>query len=362
MRPEVFQSRFALVLFPLSHVYRVLMRLRRRLWEGGLLRRFAPPCPCISVGNISWGGTGKTPVIDWLLSWAERNYRQAVVLTRGYKGNPPYVPLVVRPQLSAAQSGDEPLMLALDHPVSVVLVDPNRRRAGRYALKNFTASLFLLDDGFQHLGVQRDLDLVLLRPDDAREGWGRVIPAGTWREGETALTRADAFLVKCGESEFSSLQPDLQKRFAGFGKPLFAFSLEPKSLDPVRPRDDRHWYAPNITEPFPIGKPYALVSGVGNPDQVCSTITRFIGYPPERHKVYPDHRKYTLQDALELENSGLPLVCTRKDAVKLRELHLSRLWALRVEVVFGQRLWSEKNFPEWIDAWWAKKKMSPERT
>lgn len=354
MHPDRLQSALSPVLSPLSAVYGGIMRLRRKAWESGRLHRFEPPCPCISVGNISWGGTGKTPITDWLLTWAESNYRQAVVLSRGYKGKPPHLPLVVTPRLTAGQSGDEPLMLALDHPASAVLVDPDRRRAGRHALKTYAPSLFVLDDGFQHLAVRRDLDLVLLRPEDVLDGWNRVLPAGTWREGATALSRAGAFLVKCEAAAFSELAPHFERRLGGFGRPLFSFSLRPKALDFVRSHGERQWFAPDSGEPFPKGQDYALVSGVGDPRQVAETATAFLGYPPERCQVYADHHRYTMQDAVTLENLGLPLVCTPKDAVKLRELHLSRLWSLRVEVAFGPCLWSEETFPAWLDRWWSE--------
>lgn len=361
MRPERLQSVLSPGLVPLSFLYGGLMCLRRHIWEGGRPDRFKPPCPCISVGNISWGGTGKTPVTDWLLSWAESRYRQAAVLSRGYGGKPPHLPLVVTPQMTASQTGDEPLMLALDHPASVVLVDPDRRRAGRHILKNRVPGLFILDDGFQHLKVHRDLDLVLLHPNDVCDGWGKVIPAGTWREGPSALSRAGAFLVKCKPSAFEALAAHFESRLRELGIPLFSFSLRPKSLESVRIQGKTQWFVPDSGKEFPKGQDYVLVSGVGDPEQVAETVTAFLGYPPERHQVYADHYHYTAQDAIFLENLGLPLICTHKDAVKLRELHLSRLWSLRVEVVFGPCLWSDEAFPEWIESWWQRQKKARAR-
>lgn len=354
MCPSRLQSALSPALVPLSFLYGGLMRLRRHMWESGRFDRFDPPCPCISVGNISWGGTGKTPITDWLLGWAESRYRQAAVLSRGYGGKAPHVPLLVTPQLTAGETGDEPLMLALDHPVSAILVDPDRRRAGRHILKTHAPGLFILDDGFQHVAVHRDLDLVLLHLNDLSEGWGKVIPAGTWREGPTALNRAGAFLIKCSPAVFDELVPLFESRLKKLGKPLFSFSLRPKALEPVRAYGNTHWFVPDSVKEFPNGQSYALVSGVGDPGQVAETVTSFLGYPPERHQIYADHHRYTAQDAIFLENLGLPLICTRKDAVKLRELHLSRLWALRVEVVFGPCLWSDKAFPEWLEEWWRK--------
>ncbi len=354
MRTDRLQSVLYPLLYPFSVIYAGIMRLRRKILERDTSDRFAPPCPCISVGNIAWGGTGKTPITDWLLTWAESHYRLAVVLSRGYKSKPDHLPLTITPRLTSAQTGDEPLMLALDHPACTVIVDPDRSRAGRYALKTHTPALFVLDDAFQHLAVIRDLDLVLLRPKDVLGSWNSVLPAGTWREGASALSRADAFLITCDAATFSELIPQLKLRLCAFDKPVFSFSLRPKGLFGVRPFGAKRRNTADIVSPFPKGQPYVLVSGVGDPAQVVDTATAFLGYPPTQRHVYSDHHRYTLQDAVTLENYGLPLVCTQKDAVKLRELHLSRLWSLRVEAVFGPCLWSETRFPEWLDRWWSE--------
>ena len=142
------------------------------------------------MGNISWGGTGKTPVVGWLLGWAAQKKLKAVVLSRGYKGKPPALPFLVEACGSPLESGDEPLMLAKLFPGASVLVDPVRSRAVRFAEKTLSPGLFVLDDGFQHLGVSRDLNILLLTPDDLGAGWNRVIPGGTWRENSGALADA----------------------------------------------------------------------------------------------------------------------------------------------------------------------------
>ena len=103
------------------------------------------------------------------------------------------------------------------------------------------------------------------------------------------------------------------------------------------------------------GKPYALATGVGDPAQVWETVARFMGREPAEFIAYPDHHAYTPEDAAKLEGLGMPVICTSKDAVKLRELRLADAWALRVEAAFGPALWTEAAFPHWLDAW-AKRK------
>ena len=129
------QNVLAPLLLPLSVLYGIGGLCRRTLVRRGVLKCWKPPRPCISIGNISWGGTGKTPVTDYLLSWAEECNLRAAVLTRGYKAKPSSLPLRAAPGVPAAECGDEPLMLAARHPDAVVMVDPERNRAGQFLEK-----------------------------------------------------------------------------------------------------------------------------------------------------------------------------------------------------------------------------------
>ena len=176
----------------------------------------------------------------------------------------------------------------------------------------------------------------------------RVIPAGAWREGPEALERADVFMIKCSPEAWESLRPACERRLAGFRRPLFSFSLRPGSLRKIGTGECRD------ADAF-AGKPYALATGVGDPAQVWETVARFMGREPAEYIVYPDHHAYTPEDAAKLEGLDMPVICTSKDAVKLRELRLADAWALRVEAAFGPALWTEAAFPHWLDAW-AKRK------
>lgn len=270
MNPLSWQKRLRPLLTPVSLLYRRILAARRAKWENEGSPAFRPVCQCVSVGNIAWGGTGKTPVVDWLLGWSEARGLRAVVLSRGYKAQPPELPLHVSPSRTPGEAGDEPLMLALEHPSAAVMVDPDRRRSGRWAEERLSPDLFVLDDGFQHVKVRRDLDIVLLRPDDLGDGWGRVIPAGAWREGPEALERADVFMIKCSPEAWESLRPACERRLAGFRRPLFSFSLRPGSLRKIGTGECRD------ADAF-AGKPYALATGVGDPAQVWETVARFMG-------------------------------------------------------------------------------------
>lgn len=345
------QQRLGVLLSPFSYIYKALMAIRRVIWQIGILHRLDPHCPCISVGNISWGGTGKTPVIDWLLHWAERKQIQSVVLTRGYKADTNTLPLYVKSHHTAKDVGDEPLMLALEHPNVAVLVDPNRVRSGKYAIQVLKPELMLLDDSFQYLRIKRSLDLVLLREDDFKEQWNKVIPAGSWREGAQALEDASAFLIKADQATMSSLLPVIQNKLFHFKKPVFSFYLKPIYLKSFNSQE-------RITAKEFTGRPYILVTGVGNPKQVVQTVETYLGHSPEAHLIFSDHHRYTFYDVNRLLSFKLPIICTMKDFVKLQWLPVSELWGLEVKTIFEGSLWSKESFPQWIETWWEREQKS----
>jgi tetraacyldisaccharide 4'-kinase len=338
------QRSLSAVLKPCGWLYGRVMRVREKLYRAGVMRSWTPSAPTVSVGNIGWGGTGKTPVADWLLGWAGKKGLKPVLLSRGYRAKPKTLPYVVQPGAMAEEAGDEPLMLARSHKNARIIVDPDRARAGRMAEEAFKPDLFILDDGFQHMAVRRHVNLALLRPEDLGEEWDRVIPAGSWREPSSALDRADAFMIKISPKRFKELRPALDKRLGLLFKPVFSFSIAPTGLRQV------------VGEGAAIdfgGAPYLLVSGVGQPAQVAATATAYFGYPPAQHKVFKDHHGYTKKDVLtitraaDLAGCGA-ILCTPKDAVKLGPLCTDAFWQFDLRVVFGpSTLGKHVTFESW---------------
>ena len=349
MNIDKLQRRFARILSPASRAYSALMQARAlRYTTKGLAFPYRAHCPVISVGNIAWGGTGKTPVVEYLLTRAAAEGLNSVVLTRGYKASPPELPFAVSPEeTNPLASGDEPLLLARRHPESLVIVDPKRRRAAAWAEKNARPDIFLLDDGMQHLDVVRDLDIVLLRPEDLLEQWNKVIPAGSWRESKQALQRAQAFCLKADLPRFTALSTVASQRLALYGRPLFSFHLAPSGLERLMP------YGNTLPETRNDlgGVPYTLVCGTANPGQVVTTATHFLGYPPAETRSFPDHHRYTAMDVRAFCASARPVVCTAKDTVKLTALLADAadtpIWTLGVHAVFGPSLFTQQSFDEW---------------
>ena len=401
------------LLQPLSLPYAFLMKKRRALYESGGLASFSPSCPCVSVGNIAWGGTGKTPFTAWLLEWARQQRVRAVVLTRGYGADPGKKPLLVQKDTPAHQAGDEPLLLARTFPEASVVVFPQRREGARFAENYLNPQLFILDDGMQHLAVQRHADIVLLRPEDLEDEWNRVIPAGQWREGASALEAASVFAMKASPEEFSRIAPMAVKRLAHLGKPLFSFTLAPVGLRPMFPKtshegspiwaepcaelqvepgfalpsqnakDTPEWdpslghYECAVPEPAahaaskaaslpPLlaleeyrDRPYILVSGVGNPAQVEQSALQVMGRPPLQHFAFDDHHPYSAADVqamVKLSAAPLPVICTGKDAVKLQAFsdlwENTPVWILETAVHFGPALFTDSTFSLWWATWW----------
>lgn len=333
------------LLAPLGLLYAEALRLREAAYAAGRLDSWRPPAPTISVGNIAWGGTGKTPLTAWLAERCLDAGRIPCILTRGYNAAPPAPHYLVAPDSLPIHVGDEPLLLARSLPGARVVVDPDRTRAGQWAVQALHPHLFLLDDGFQHLAVQRDLDLVLLRPQDLDQDWGRTIPAGPWREGPAALARASAFLVRCCEQDVPALGPLAQRRLGSLDKPVFTFTLLPTGLVPAGLRR---------AGPAPQPGPYLLVSGVGNPASVAATAEQLMGRPAEKHLVFPDHHLYGAADWLNISvstrahNASFAL-CTEKDAVKLAPFADETLWSITVTPAFGPALLGPDDFIAWWD-------------
>jgi tetraacyldisaccharide 4'-kinase len=344
------QARFSPVLTPLGCAYGLAMRLRRAAYEAGLLLRHTAGRPCVSVGNIGWGGSGKTPLAAWLLNWAVAQGLKPALLTRGYKANPPRRPYRVTASSPWAEAGDEPLLLAQAEPSALVLVDPKRSRAAAWACANERPDLFVLDDGMQHLALRRDADLVLLRPADLGRQWGKVIPAGAWREPTPALKRATAFLVKTSSLDILEL---CRARLGPLQKPVFSFEYALARIRPVRDEQRPSLKGEEFQE-----APFALLTAVADPEAVAIAATRWCGRPPAAHLIYPDHHPFTSKDwdaiAKVLERVGARrALCTAKDAVKLRELADERLYSLDTRLVFGPSLFTDRPFPDWWSGVWS---------
>jgi tetraacyldisaccharide 4'-kinase len=284
---------------PLRSIYGVAVKTRNRLYDRGTLKAHRLQGPVVSVGNLSVGGTGKTPFVILLGELLKRRGIAFDVLSRGY-GRQTHGVLAVNPAGSALDFGDEPLLIARRLRVPVI-VGEDRYRAGLHAEVTYGPQLHILDDGFQHRALARDFNIVLITPDDARD---TLLPVGRLREPLTSLARADAVVLTSGAS---------------------ADSLPVKDKLVWRVR---RGILPKDVPPNPVA-----FCGIARPQNFFLQL-RTAGIEPIAEAVYRDHYAYTERDVRELlatrdtsEAGGF--VTTEKDAINLG-LYISVLSPLAV--------------------------------
>jgi tetraacyldisaccharide 4'-kinase len=315
-------------------LYSAAHAIRRRWWAE---RRRTLPTPVISIGNLHWGGTGKTPLVAALAEHLRDRGLRLAILSRGYRRRDSRVRVVSDgegPLLGPLLAGDEPVLLAGMLPGVAVVVGRDRFDAGRQALERLqpTPELFLLDDGFSHLRLARQLDLVTLPASDPFGG-GKLPPGGRLREPLTAIARADAVILTGAENGAEGLAESL--RPAGFAGR--AFASRTRAL-PARLHSG---------EPLPAGARVVAVAAIARPQRFL-TAAEAQGIEPAATLTLHDHHPYpqaTLDriEALTHEHHAEYVLTTSKDAVKL----YGRLEAPLAELPI--RAEPEKAFWAWLE-------------
>ena len=293
-----------------SAFYGALTRARNFLYDSRILPSFTCGLPLICVGNISAGGNSKTPLCIFLAKALKAAGREPVILSRGYKGSL-HGPHLVAAADRAAEVGDEPLMLALFHDLKVVIAK-DRAAGAEYIRRKAIGSTVILDDGFQHRRLGRDLDIVTIDVSSAQAVdnfiSGRLVPAGRLRENrDTALKRAQVAVLSARQPQESA--PPVPPQFR---------ALLPGQLEVFR----------SFVRPAGIcrisdgaqlagceGSAFCAIAG---PQGFFQTL-RAMGIRLSAAKAFPDHYVFKSGDLerLRKESGGKPLICTEKDAVKL---------------------------------------------
>jgi tetraacyldisaccharide 4'-kinase len=316
-RPPFFSMRA--VLAGMGEVYGGAMALRADLYRRGWLSRRRLPCLVVSVGNLTLGGTGKTPLTMDLARRVRAMGWQVAVVSRGYRGRAEDRGAVVsdgrRLLLPAAEAGDEPFLIARRLTGVPVVVGKDRWTAAMVALERFAPQVVILDDGFQHLRLARDLDLLLF---DAREplGNGRIFPGGRLREAPRAARRCDAVVLV---SRGGGSGGDAPRGLDGVaGRPRFAVALKPRLVDVQ--------LAAAGAPPFPAagdlaGRRCVAFAGVADNRRFFEDVKR-LGGDVAACFGFRDHHFYQAQEIAQLidaarQTGASCLVTTAKDAVRL---------------------------------------------
>lgn len=293
-------------------IYGAVVVARRAAYDSGIAPATRLAVPVVSIGNLTAGGTGKTPAAVWLVRELARRGRKPGLLSRGYGA-------------ASGAENDEARLLARLVPDVPHVQDPRRARGGAALVARGVESI-VLDDGFQHRRLARDLDLVLV---DATRPWGlpgvggaepvcALLPRGLLREPRSSLARADAIVVtrsdQVAPGELEALERELL-HFAA-GRPLARAVHAPRALVDAdgRERDPR----------VLAGVEIDVVSALGNPQALERTLGS-LGALVREHRVFPDHHHYGRADLAGL-GSARPLVTSGKDAVKLAPLGIAHSW------------------------------------
>jgi tetraacyldisaccharide 4'-kinase len=348
-RPGKRASIIRFVLSLLSRVFAVAVKIRRFLYNVRLLRDSTLGVQVIAIGNLTVGGTGKTPVVEKFARELQNQGRTVAILSRGYRSKPPpltqrlWNKLLLRDDttpprvvsdgksllLDSETAGDEPYMLASNLKDVVVLVDKDRVKSGRYAIEKFGCDTLLLDDGFQYwklAGRRRDIVLV-----DCQQPFGNehLLPRGTLREPPSHLSRANTIFITKSDGETAALRARIGKHNPTAGiiecihHPLYfedVFTGERFGLDLIR------------------GRKLASLSGIAQPESFEKSLIRQ-GAELVYSKRFADHHRFTQQEILNAVNRGkkrqaTAIITTQKDAVRFPKIDRRDLpiYFMRVEI------------------------------
>jgi tetraacyldisaccharide 4'-kinase len=327
----------------LSIAFTGVVSLRLFLYEFGIFRRYPLGCQVISVGNITAGGTGKTPVVEIFARELQKSGRKVAILSRGYRKRelPWYArifrenlepPRVVsdgkRLLLDSEMGGDEPYMLASNLPGVVVLVDKNRVKSGRYAVKRFGCDTLILDDGFQYLKLRHRLEILLV---DKTNPFGNehLLPRGVLREPVRNVRRADFIFITKSDGSADALKARIRELNAA--AEIIECRHRPRYLQNV-------FTAEHVPLEWLRGRTVTSLSGIAVPQSFENSL-RAMGAKVIYCERYADHHRYSAQEIIDAFNKSADLradalITTEKDAVRFPRLESTPVpgFYLRVDI------------------------------
>lgn len=271
----------------------------------------------ISVGNLTTGGVGKTPVVAEIAKYLTLKGEKVAIISRGYGGtlsnkNINIISDGKTVYYNANLAGDEPFWLA-ENTKAVVITCKNRVKASEFAIEKFGITKIILDDGFQHRKLYRDLDIVLM---DSEKGFGNenLLPAGPLREGIGAFNRVDKLLIISKNTNHSKAEKIVRIMGKKLKKETFLCKTEPDYIYNIKNG--------KILDP---DTKVTAISAIGQPEQFYKFLNN---YDVAAKITFSDHHQYTLED---ISNIKTPIVTTEKDAVKLQKFNLDNIYALKLK-------------------------------
>jgi tetraacyldisaccharide 4'-kinase len=326
-----------LIFPPLSVLYAAVSKARLVAYQRRLLRVSKLDAPVVSVGNLTTGGTGKTPLVEFVCRVLARNNRKVCILTRGYaRENPRSRVLVSNGSeilATANDAGDEPFLLAQTlKGVAAVISEPDRFAAGKWAIENLRADVFVLDDGFQHLRLGRDFNILTI---DATNPWGggHLLPFGRLREPRTSASRADCAVITRANQidDVSSLKEEISQLNRSL--PIFTSQMRLCGITEL---------TSGASEALgSLPQPAVAFCAIGNPAAFFDQLGR-AGVKLVHTRAFPDHHSYTRTDVEVLGQQARALgarslITTTKDSVKLVKCDFGPpCYLLKIEISFEE--------------------------
>jgi tetraacyldisaccharide 4'-kinase len=320
---------FNWLFFLLSQVYGLFVWIRNQLFEIGILPQTKVNVAVVSVGNLTAGGTGKTPILMLLLQWAHERGLHSAVVTRGYGSGIRQPTMVKLPRPDPNVFGDEPSMIAEKFPLVPVIISPSRVKGAKYVETNFPhVDVIFLDDGFQHRYLRRDLDIVVIDTADKIENL-KLLPHGRGREPLKSLARADFVILNKVNlaSKYDVVQ--FQSEVDRFRKLKSVCGQSSYEIDGLL-------HVTNGTKQDELHGRVLIVSGLGNPEGFERSVKDFLGEKTETRTLrFSDHHRYQMQDIKQMLVAAHAweanhIVFSEKDAIKLRQLLFDQVFDLKI--------------------------------
>ncbi len=297
------ESPLWLLLLPLSWLYGLVSGIIRLCWRMGLKKAWRAPVPVVVVGNLTAGGNGKTPVVVWLVEQLQQRGIRVGVVSRGYGGKAAHYPLLLTPETTTAEAGDEPVLI-FQRTGAPVAVSPARVDAVKALLTASPVQLVVTDDGLQHYRLHRDKEIVVI--DGVRRfGNGWWLPAGPMRERASRLKSVDAVITNGGIAQPGEIAMRLQPGLA-----VNLLTGERRSVNALQ----------NLV----------AMAGIGHPPRFFATLHE-AGAHPVKTVALADHQALSPQDVSALIEPDQTLIMTEKDAVKCRPFAEQNWWYLPVD-------------------------------
>jgi len=330
---------------PLSNLYKKIVGFKNYLYDKEYFQSMMLPVPVLSLGNLTVGGTGKTPLTDFCLKYFQRHKIKTAVVSRNYKAQVIEAAEVdLKHESAAAYFGDEPVLLAERNPQASFFVGPVKSETAFFAFHKVNPSLVLIDDGFQHRQLFRDVDLVILDATESLENY-LCVPQGRAREPWESLSRATAFIVTKVNLAAPEHVENLIEKLRPFEKLIVPMSYELVRICSVYGNEEKHLNDIN-------GRKVLLISGIAQPSSFEKSLEKY-SLQIVDHLKFRDHHPFSTEDVESIvkkwQDLGMPeLLTTEKDFVKLKALWPKEvpLWYSPLEV---QILAQEKGFYEILD-------------